>query len=207
MNAAAFAECAAQWGRLQAAHSSGGLAADETASWRRVSNRPELRLVLEPPERVRKMPPGLFGAMGTSGLQPTELRAVAHALAVAEPTGAAAQRFISLLRQRVASLPDYEGGEGGVPSALAPPTLAPPPLAPPPLAPPPPVTVISAPPPPPPPPQPPPSTSSEQTTGAAPSDARSALMAAISGGAARLKPVNCELVQPRRGAVRFCDLC
>ena len=64
MNAAAFAECAAQWRRLQAAHSSGGLAADETASWRRVSNRPELRLVLEPPERVRKMPPGSFGAMG-----------------------------------------------------------------------------------------------------------------------------------------------
>ena len=130
------------------------------------------------------MPPGSFGAMGTSGLQPTELRAVAHALAVAEPTGAAAQRFIGLLRQRVASLPDYEGGEGVVP----------PPLAPPPLAPPPPVTVTSAPPPPPPPPQPPPPTSSEQTSGAksgaAPSDARSALMAAISGGAARLKPVS-----------------
>merc|ERR1719247_3155685 len=45
--------------------------------------------------------------MDTSGLEPTELRAVLHALVTAAPSGAAAQRFMAMLQERMPSLPDY----------------------------------------------------------------------------------------------------
>ena len=45
-----------------------------------MQNHAELRLVTMDPEEVRRLPPGRFTAMGTSGLEPTEVRAVLHAL-------------------------------------------------------------------------------------------------------------------------------
>ena len=41
---------------------------------------------------MRRLPPGQFQAMGTNGLEPTELRAVYHALAASKASGAPALR-------------------------------------------------------------------------------------------------------------------
>ena len=46
---------------------------------KRLSHRAELRVVLEPPDAVRKMPPGSFVAMGSSGLDPLEVLLIASA--------------------------------------------------------------------------------------------------------------------------------
>ena len=75
-------------------------------------------------EEARTLPPGTFVAMGTSGLQPPELRAIAHVFSAASPPGAAAARFSSMVSDRVAGLADYashdaddDEGTGHVPSA------------------------------------------------------------------------------------------
>ena len=66
----------------------------DAALLKRLSHRAELRIILLEPDAVRKMPPGSFVAMGTNGLSPVEIRAIAHALrlACATPTAAVSQR-------------------------------------------------------------------------------------------------------------------
>ena len=75
---------------------------------RRVSHRAELKLVVITFDEVRKMPPGRFTAMGTSGLLPVEMRAVLHAIHQANPPGASAMQFGAMLGVRVAQLADFE---------------------------------------------------------------------------------------------------
>ena len=110
MNEASYAECRAHWEQLTMAVMGGGHGLREEARVlaKRVAQRVELRLVTMPRDDVRRLPPGAFVAMGTSGLAPTELRAVLHALLAAAPPGAAAQRFLAMLQERVTKLDDYE---------------------------------------------------------------------------------------------------
>ena len=109
MNEQAYYECRARWEQLTQAMMAGGygLHDEARALAKRVAHRSELRLVTMPPDGVKRMPPGTFVAMGTSGLQPTEMRAVLHALVAAGPTGAAAQNFTSMLTEKVMKLDDY----------------------------------------------------------------------------------------------------
>lgn len=109
MNKQAYIECRGRWEQLREAMmaSTPGLTDTARTLGKRVANRSELRLVLMPPDDVRRMAPGSFVAMGTNGLEPTELRAVAHALSEAAPTGAGAQRFMAMLHEKVAKLDDF----------------------------------------------------------------------------------------------------
>tara|TARA_B110001452_G_scaffold56264_1_gene43626 strand:- start:335 stop:2662 length:2328 start_codon:yes stop_codon:yes gene_type:complete len=75
---------------------------------KRLQNRQELQLVVVSADAVRKMPPSAFVAMGTGGLNPNEVRAVQHALEQANPPGAGAQNFLSMLRSKSEKLPDYQ---------------------------------------------------------------------------------------------------
>ena len=194
MNQQAYAECRALWEPLHpldATKSTAALSEADRALSKRVSNRAELRLVLTSAEDVKRMPPGSFVAMGTSGLQPTELRAVLHALHVAGPTGSGALRFIGMLQARVADLTDFEPSsstpkpiEATSPrDATSPSATGPAPPA---------STLAPAPPPAPPPPAPAPrvppplrSLSSAASTGT--SGSHNELLAAISGGSARAR--------------------
>ena len=56
------------------------------AAQARIGPRRQQQAVVLEPDAVRKLPPGNFLAMGTNGLQPTEARAVLHALQVRTPT-------------------------------------------------------------------------------------------------------------------------
>jgi hypothetical protein len=109
MNEAAYQECKGRWEQLTMAMMAGSPKLTDTARAlaKRLAHRQELRLVTSNAEDMRKMPPGSFVAMGTSGLEPTEQRAVLHALVVAAPQGAAAQRFKAMLQEKVFELPDY----------------------------------------------------------------------------------------------------
>ena len=51
--------------------------------------------------------PLLLQAMGTSGLQPVEIRAILHALKLANPPGLPAQRFVLMLEEKAVSIPDF----------------------------------------------------------------------------------------------------
>lgn len=109
MNEQAYVECRARWEQLTTAMLAGGYGLSDAARAlaKRVAHRSELRLVTAAPQDVKRMPPGTFVAMGTSGLTPTELRAVLHALVTAAPPGAGAQRFTAMLEEKVAQLEDF----------------------------------------------------------------------------------------------------
>ena len=86
MNKLAYDECKARWMQVREADNNGTPMNDAArALSKRVANRAELKLVITQPDAVKKMPPGSFVAMGTSGLKPTELRAVLHALIHCKP--------------------------------------------------------------------------------------------------------------------------
>ena len=74
---------------------------------RRLNTRAELGIVTMEPEQVRKLPPASFQAMGTGGLRDTEVRAVIHALGAAKASGVPAQRFVQMLAEKAATLPDF----------------------------------------------------------------------------------------------------
>ena len=112
MNQAAFEECRARWLPLLAEMEKGALSTElndeERALARRVSYRAELKLVVTSLDEVRKLPPSRFTAMGTSGLKPTEMRAVLYAVHQANLASvASAMQFIALLSEKVADLPDF----------------------------------------------------------------------------------------------------
>ena len=92
---------------------------------RRVSHRAELKLVVITFDEVRKMPPGRFTAMGTSGLLPVEMRAVLHAIHQANPPGASAMQFGEMLGVRVAQLADFEPAPERTPETAPVPTPEP----------------------------------------------------------------------------------
>ena len=66
---------------------------------KRLANRGELQLVVLDPADVRKLPPAKFQAMGSSGLQAVEVRAVMHAIKQANPSGLPAVRFLQVRQQ------------------------------------------------------------------------------------------------------------
>ena len=109
MNEQAYIECRSRWEQLTVAMMAGGagLTDEAKALAKRVAHRSELRLVTAQSQDIKRMPPGSFVAMGTSGLQPTEMRAVMHALVTAAPPGAAAQRFMGMLQDKIALLEDF----------------------------------------------------------------------------------------------------
>ena len=212
MNKLAYDECFGLWEALRTAEPS-SLGDPGRAIAKRVSHRAELKLVVTPSPDVKRMPPGSFVAMGTSGLQPTELRAVLHALTVAGPTGGAAQGFIAMLTSKLPELPDFEPSADldalveGVVAAVAPvvelssasqatqpPPVAPPPVAPPPMAPPP----IAPPPmaPPPVPPPPPAFGRAASAAGMPGADPQAELLAAIKGGARLRSASSAQSVSP-----------
>jgi hypothetical protein len=53
------------------------------------------------PSQVRKMAPGTWGAMATNGLEPMELRAIAHALKLANVGRPPAMRFETSIDEKV----------------------------------------------------------------------------------------------------------
>ena len=113
MNQAAYDECRLLWTKLHTLEPEQlqSLPDEVRALARRVANRSELRLVVAETADVRRMPPGTFVAMGTSGLKPTELRAVLHAMQTASPPGAASQRLATMLLEKVTPLQDYQPSE------------------------------------------------------------------------------------------------
>ena len=112
MNQAAYDECRARWlpllAHLEEDALMTALSDAERTLARRVSHRAELKLVVITFDEIRKMPPGRFTAMGTSGLLPVEMRAVLHAIHQANPPGASAMQFGEMLGVRVAQLADFE---------------------------------------------------------------------------------------------------
>ena len=119
MNQAAYDECRARWLPLLAHMEEDALMAvlsdAERTLARRVSHRAELKLVVITLDEVRKMPPGRFTAMGTSGLKPTEMRAVLYAIHQASPPSASAMQFGAMLGVKVAQLADFEPAPETVP--------------------------------------------------------------------------------------------
>jgi len=107
MNAAAYSVCAPLWRAVAALETLDGASEATRALARRLQNRAELQLVVLPPEQVRRLPPGRFTAMGTSGLQPAEVRAVLYALQAAHAAGAPALRYVRMLEDKMPELPDY----------------------------------------------------------------------------------------------------
>jgi len=109
MNEQAYIECRACWEQLTVAMMAGSAAVSESARTlaKRVAHRAELRLVTSAPADVKRLPPASFVAMGTSGLEPTELRAVLHALTLAGSTSTAAQNLVAMLQGKVAALDDF----------------------------------------------------------------------------------------------------
>ena len=77
MNRAAHAICAPLWTRLLAEMAADPAAMEPAARAlaKRVSNRAELRLATLSAADAKRLPPGSFVAMGTSGLKPIEVRA------------------------------------------------------------------------------------------------------------------------------------
>ena len=75
---------------------------------RRLQNRVEMQLVVLSADGVHRLPPSNWAAMGTGGLKPAEVRAILHAVETAAPSGAAATNYIGMLREKVATFPDYE---------------------------------------------------------------------------------------------------
>eukprot|EP00966_Prymnesium_polylepis_P266526 6156951-Prymnesium_polylepis.1 len=76
MNKQAYDAVAPVWRRVAAARSLEGSSDAVRALAKRLQNRAELQLVLLEPAAARTLPPARFQAMGTSGLQPVEMRAV-----------------------------------------------------------------------------------------------------------------------------------
>ena len=216
MNQAAYDECRARWlpllAHLEEDALMTALSDAERTLARRVSHRAELKLVVITFDEIRKMPPGRFTAMGTSGLLPVEMRAVLHAIHQANPPGASAMQFGEMLGVRVAQLADFEPAPERTPEtapvptpepqakALDAPGTAPPVPAPPPRPPP---CPPPMPPPMPPPVPAPPKPQSPSAAGCdghpvglmreaiivhqAGGDSRSALLNAIKAGAGGLK--------------------
>jgi hypothetical protein len=109
MNEQAYVECRGRWEQLTTAMLAGGYGLHDGARAlaKRVAHRAELKLVTTAPEEVRRLAPGSFVAMGTSGLEPTELRAVMHALVLAATPGAAAHKFLTMVEEKVMALDDF----------------------------------------------------------------------------------------------------
>ena len=110
MSRAAYENCVNSWRGLleEMKGDAPGLTAEQRALGRRLSHRAELKLVISSDEDIRRLPPGSFVAMGTSGLAPAEVRAVAFALEKSLVSGAAALRFLEMLRGKMTELPDYD---------------------------------------------------------------------------------------------------
>ena len=83
----------------------GGNLGDVKKLTKRILHKAELRVALLTPDEVRKMAPGSWVAMGTSGLEPLEIRTIAYALKLAGVSGAAALRFETIILEKVAALP------------------------------------------------------------------------------------------------------
>ena len=75
---------------------------------KRLQKRAELRLAVLEADILRKMPPGNFTAMGTSGLSAGEMRAIHHALEAASVTAKPALKFVAMLQDKIRLLPPYE---------------------------------------------------------------------------------------------------
>ena len=75
MNRAAYAMCAPLWTRLLAQAAADAAAMEPAARIlaKRVANRAELRLATLSADEAKRLPPGSFVAMGTSGLKPIEV--------------------------------------------------------------------------------------------------------------------------------------
>ena len=129
MNQAAYDECRARWlpllAHLEEDALMTALSDAERTLARRVSHRAELKLVVITFDEIRKMPPGRFTAMGTSGLLPVEMRAVLHAIHQANPPGASAMQFGEMLGVRVAQLADFEPAPERTPETAPVPTPEP----------------------------------------------------------------------------------
>ena len=92
-------------GNLGDVKEGGGNLGDVKKLTKRILHKAELRVALLTPDEVRKMAPGSWVAMGTSGLEPLEIRTIAYALKLAGVSGAAALRFETIILEKVAALP------------------------------------------------------------------------------------------------------
>ena len=109
MNRAAFEAWAPLWRGVHARPMADILEGSSArALAKRLQNRAELRLAVLAPGQVRAMHPSNFTAMGTTGLSPTELRAIYHALEVSAVTNASAVQYMGMLQGKIKQLPPYE---------------------------------------------------------------------------------------------------
>ena len=92
-------------GNLGDVKEGGGNLGDVKKLTKRILHKAELRVALLTPDEVRKMAPGSWVAMGTSGLEPLEIRTIAYALKLAGVSGAAALRFETIILEKVVALP------------------------------------------------------------------------------------------------------
>ena len=118
MNAKAYAVCAPLWRACASLETLEGASEATRSLAKRLQNRAELQLVVLDAEQIRRLPPGRFTAMGTSGMQPAEIRAVLHALITSGVQGAPATRFADMLKAKLPSLPDYVPPTGSEAFAL-----------------------------------------------------------------------------------------